>query len=97
MSIRIVFMAMNIILLVGIAGCLIGIIRTNWVYRERRKLIEGHSKQISDEIKALTLSEVGGYDPIKRWDELEGEYLSFDGMMKLRYWHIWDVEKLKKK
>lgn len=71
--------------------CAFMLIRNEWVYSERMKLIG----TTSEKCKILYTANPSAFDSTKCWDdEYRKKYLSYNEMM-FRI-HIWDIEKLKK-
>lgn len=84
-------MVLTVVVLTGLTvsllTCVFVLIRNQWVFQRVGEIIHrSHAEAIED----IDLGKPVIRDSYK-------EYLSYDEMMYPRYWHIWDVEKLKKK
>jgi hypothetical protein len=79
-----------------IALCGIGLVRNNWIFQQRRIILdqihEDYRKRVAANFSTFSAAP---FDVLEFYEKRLAEYFTYDEMMSIRTWLIWDVEKLR--
>ena len=86
-----------VLAVVGMAVSCFVLLRNEWVYQQQTALGDKISSDCKEYIAdCYSATPPRPCDVHGFWEQREAEYLSYDEMMSLWTWHIWDLEKLRR-